>query len=1051
MAQYYFANTGSDSNGNGSQASPWRTINKANTVALAGDTINLKGGDKFRETIKPSNSGTSGNPIIFQSYGTGKALITGLDALTNNWQVHDATKNIYKLALTSSWNRGIGKNQVFINGQALIEARWPKISNPLDVKRNTCAISTVGEVDLNSGINGIYTAYYEHSDLANFANGSLVNAYMAFSPGMEWLGYSSQVIGHSGNQITFRYPYTSGDQVNKVSADDPFYLFGSYTFLTQAGEWFFDINGTIGAAYTLYMIPPAGANFATAEMKMRNACIDFRNRSYITAQNLDCLAGYCDSSDSNVAAIFQDLSIKHARCNQYSTFGLREPAIYLKGANSKVINCDIDGCSGGGIEYSGGADQEIKNNTISNVLYGLPVQGAGITANGNLVSNTSIENNTIYNTARSGINPGIGSKVRYNRVFNIGTLLTDVAGISAYNVGDANGADITCNLVYNGVGYKNSVGSHNGCSGIRLDNGGGQGCINWSIVGNIIYNVNSPCIPIWPLASNQGGYGDMKLKVLNNSMDGDIVFISPANTSDSYSGAIVENNLCHVYSNGNDTRYYTNIPTGVTFTNNLVETLSIANNLSGLPGVSNPLERDFKLNSNSSAVGGGVALTPHTDNYGNPPDIGAIKYGTTCFVAGAIAPSSCLSSLTVEKDTLCSKRLIIRQLPKGRVLPSTFKLRLGANGDILEVYSIVTDVESVAYAIVPGTATGSTRIYLSYDGTNFVDTGTDIDLTPPSSQGSTYSYTKVPIVTSMGMRDLRYRPSLVRIDTASLVSQGKLGTDGSGMKFVVNGTEELNYWIEEGTFNTNNTLIWIAKSSLAIETLNWQPVDLCFHYGNSNWANSSNRSLVFPSLVRPSMKLWLKAHEHYALGNSSVSSLTDYSGNSTTVQIVNSLIATAIDSSNLMSLSFDGVNDYLTTAFSGSNPITVLLVYSNPSPGSANWQRLCSSGGTGVLDYQGGAYNTPIQNASGVPTPQSVPVIVATNNSAKDLSNFNIGRNKDSGGFFKGNLFELMLFFESLNVIARAPWEYYVKCKYLIPTTCASLTFDWNNQIDVYV
>jgi hypothetical protein len=72
QSTYYFSNsTGNDSNV-GSEASPFQTISKLNSLVLvAGDKILFKKGDTFIGQIVVSYSGTSGFPIVYDSYGLG--------------------------------------------------------------------------------------------------------------------------------------------------------------------------------------------------------------------------------------------------------------------------------------------------------------------------------------------------------------------------------------------------------------------------------------------------------------------------------------------------------------------------------------------------------------------------------------------------------------------------------------------------------------------------------------------------------------------------------------------------------------------------------------------------------------------------------------------------------------------------------------------------------------------------------------------------------------------------------------------------------------------
>jgi hypothetical protein len=75
---------GSDSNP-GTLANPWQTIAKVNsTTLLPGQSVAFKSGGVWRETLTPSSSGSSGNPITFSSYGDGALpIFNGADLLTS--------------------------------------------------------------------------------------------------------------------------------------------------------------------------------------------------------------------------------------------------------------------------------------------------------------------------------------------------------------------------------------------------------------------------------------------------------------------------------------------------------------------------------------------------------------------------------------------------------------------------------------------------------------------------------------------------------------------------------------------------------------------------------------------------------------------------------------------------------------------------------------------------------------------------------------------------------------------------------------------------------
>ena len=83
---YYLSNSGNDANSGTDPSSPWQTLNKLNSFKnlKPGDNVLFKRGDSFYGSITLSNAGTTGNPITFSAYGTGKnPKITGYTTLTN--------------------------------------------------------------------------------------------------------------------------------------------------------------------------------------------------------------------------------------------------------------------------------------------------------------------------------------------------------------------------------------------------------------------------------------------------------------------------------------------------------------------------------------------------------------------------------------------------------------------------------------------------------------------------------------------------------------------------------------------------------------------------------------------------------------------------------------------------------------------------------------------------------------------------------------------------------------------------------------------------------
>lgn len=78
QSEFYLSNAGDDSN-DGTEASPWKTLNKINaTSLLPGDKVLFNKGDTFKGRFVVNGSGSENNPILISSYGTGeKPIIDG--------------------------------------------------------------------------------------------------------------------------------------------------------------------------------------------------------------------------------------------------------------------------------------------------------------------------------------------------------------------------------------------------------------------------------------------------------------------------------------------------------------------------------------------------------------------------------------------------------------------------------------------------------------------------------------------------------------------------------------------------------------------------------------------------------------------------------------------------------------------------------------------------------------------------------------------------------------------------------------------------------------
>ncbi|MGE5053900.1 MAG: polysaccharide deacetylase family protein [Acidobacteriota bacterium] len=110
---YYVSNGGADGNNGTSAGTAWRTLARVNAQTFAaGDTIYLQRGGIWREPLIPPSSGTSGNPIKFDAYGSGVApMITAATPMPfindGSWtNVDGGSGNTWKAAIPSPLGTG---------------------------------------------------------------------------------------------------------------------------------------------------------------------------------------------------------------------------------------------------------------------------------------------------------------------------------------------------------------------------------------------------------------------------------------------------------------------------------------------------------------------------------------------------------------------------------------------------------------------------------------------------------------------------------------------------------------------------------------------------------------------------------------------------------------------------------------------------------------------------------------------------------------------------------------------------------------------------------
>ncbi len=181
-ATYYVdATNGDDMKEGQTILTAWKTIAKVNASTFApGDQILFKRGEVWRETLVPPSSGTAGNSIKFDAYGSGDApTITGyLPLAAGAWAVDSG--NVWKTSVTGSSMNFVQFGAIWGNKQTaktnvLNNRDWYFASNTLYVFSQgnpTTYYGSVGAILLPNGqpvyINGKSYVDFQHFKVTFF-------------------------------------------------------------------------------------------------------------------------------------------------------------------------------------------------------------------------------------------------------------------------------------------------------------------------------------------------------------------------------------------------------------------------------------------------------------------------------------------------------------------------------------------------------------------------------------------------------------------------------------------------------------------------------------------------------------------------------------------------------------------------------------------------------------------------------------------------------------------------------------------------------------------
>ncbi len=326
---------------------------------------------------------------------------------------------------------------MFIDDQAMIEARWPNLALGSQLVHMPRATADPGTNQFSLVDNALPSGDY---------NGAMVHIV----PGAEWISWTTTISNyHAGQRFDFDftdwpYNYNLDQPSYDPEPGDRYYLFGCLAALDSPGEWFLD-TGT----QTVYLWCPQNRNPNTQDIfvKTENYAVNLYDRDTIFINRLRLLGGGINMNRAYycVAQDVQMRYVNHSRqCNGYFTD--IQTGNYLGGGFNILRRCRIEHAGRTGI-FDIGDSNTVTQCIVNDVNYDAAHTGA-IRATGRGGTYTW---NTMFNSGRH-IVFFMGAKAFTNQPFEI----------AHNNCGHAGFLSSDCGVIYTwGTDHENGRIHHN--------------------------------------------------------------------------------------------------------------------------------------------------------------------------------------------------------------------------------------------------------------------------------------------------------------------------------------------------------------------------------------------------------------------------------------------------------------------------------------------------------------------------------------------------------------------------------------------------------------
>lgn len=449
--EFHVAQTDKASDFNdGSYLHPFATIEKAGEVAQPGDTVIVHEG-VYREIVRPQNNGTLSNPIVIKAADGENVVLSANEKVTRFTTYGDNGM------LIASVNKdlGKGKNMVFYNDEALVEARYPNYDDlpmyPESEYYNNLELSPLWPLHGNIKVLPAQTTALTRSSAQAISDTLLTepdnywnDAVLVSAHGYDWSLSTAEVESFKNGVLNLHnttdvFFYTNEHQ------NDCAYLTCTKKAIDIPGEWYLADN-------KLYILPPEGETAKTLnlEVKQRQLVADLSDKEHIILEGFKTIGGSIKLNDAQMCVlnsmdmryISHFTTMKDPHDGFIDTGDPSKPGepqrgeigIYIGGRDNAVINSKLNYSAGSGL-YITGRHCYIENNYINECgymgmyqsgisMHAEPWKGITYPRGGHtIVSNTikctgrsSISFNTYpaWETEDDSHTPYIASEIAYN-------------------------------------------------------------------------------------------------------------------------------------------------------------------------------------------------------------------------------------------------------------------------------------------------------------------------------------------------------------------------------------------------------------------------------------------------------------------------------------------------------------------------------------------------------------------------------------------------------------------------------------------------------------